>query len=891
MTLDRLRAIWLALAAAGALLVLPESRAAEGDDATQRIVVTGSNFRFGEPESTPLQVITRTQIERSGLPTLSDVIRAISADNNGTLTQAFAGAFAGGASGIALRGLSVGSTLVLLDGRRVAAYPLSDDGQRSFVDLSSLPLALVDRIEILKDGASAVYGSDAVAGVVNIITRREQAGAAAGLRMGVSSRRDGETYGWHATLGAGDLAAEGYSALLHFEGRQQHAIWQLDRGGTLSNLDLRGLGGPDLRAGVVLPGNAAPANFAFTLVGMVAPLDADRNQIGPFQLLPGCPPASREPGGGCVWNWLTSAQIQPPTKGLNLGARLDKRVADGWVVGLTVDAARSSADQWFRSTSIPQPTQTDPRSSSVLLPPDHPDNPFGPTQGAILYYEFGDVGARIRQHRTQSYRVMASATGQLGGWAVDASLGYSDARTRTTFIGFIRESVLASLLASGTYRVGVNAGLNSAALYEQLAPRTEHIAKSTLGFADVRASRELVRLPAGPVQVGVGAEVRRTSLDNPPQTFSGDILGSGISAASGASTTYSAFAETHVPLAEGLVADAAVRHERYVGAASYTAPKVALKWQAAPGWTARGSVSRGFRMPSLVESSDSGLTFFTTYNNADRCPTTQLPADCQGPIMLTIAGNPQLKPETSVSRTAGIVLEPSRSLRASFDAYWIERRNEVVISSFSSAAPVFGGPDLAFPGLPPPLVGFDLPFVNASSTRTSGFDVELNTRLDAGASGRVTTNAQFTRIRSLRQRIDGVHYEFAGTHGPTSLSGNVGTPKNRARIELLWQNGPLEAGGAVNYIGGFSATDPFIGSACLALEANPSCRIKSFTTADLYLGWRPAAQTEFGVHVRNLFDARAPLDTVTYGGINYNPSLHQAGAVGRQFALTLAWKL
>src|ERR1017187_1779352 len=153
---------------------VPPANAAGSSATLDTIVVTGSYIRRTNAESpSPVTTIDADQIEKSGLNSIADVIRTVSADNSGTLSQAFSGAMAGGADGVALRGLTVDATLVLVDGHRMASYPLTDDGQRQFVDIDSLPMAIVDRVEILKDGASATYGSDAIAGVVNVILKKE----------------------------------------------------------------------------------------------------------------------------------------------------------------------------------------------------------------------------------------------------------------------------------------------------------------------------------------------------------------------------------------------------------------------------------------------------------------------------------------------------------------------------------------------------------------------------------------------------------------------------------------------------------------------------------------------------------------------------------------------
>src|ERR1700688_2014593 len=139
----------------------PTRGGSQSDATLETIVVTGSYIRRTDTESpSPVDVITTDDILKRGMTTVADVIHSLSSDNSGTLTQNFSGAMAGGASGVSLRGLTVDATLVLVDGHRMATYPLADDGQRPFVDIGSLPLRIVDRGEVLKDGGSAMYGSE-----------------------------------------------------------------------------------------------------------------------------------------------------------------------------------------------------------------------------------------------------------------------------------------------------------------------------------------------------------------------------------------------------------------------------------------------------------------------------------------------------------------------------------------------------------------------------------------------------------------------------------------------------------------------------------------------------------------------------------------------------------
>src|SRR5437773_4431112 len=158
--------------ASSAMLAIPSPSAAQ--QSVERVEITGTNIRRAETETaSPVLVITREDIEKSGKATVAEYLQTLAVDNQGSVPMSFGNGFAPGASGVSLRGLGAGSTLVLLNGRRIAPYGLADDGQKVFTDLSVIPMEAVERVEILKDGASAIYGSDAIAGVVNLILRRD----------------------------------------------------------------------------------------------------------------------------------------------------------------------------------------------------------------------------------------------------------------------------------------------------------------------------------------------------------------------------------------------------------------------------------------------------------------------------------------------------------------------------------------------------------------------------------------------------------------------------------------------------------------------------------------------------------------------------------------------
>src|SRR5689334_9311945 len=250
-----------------------------------KLNVTGSNIKRTEAETAaPVEVITREDIQASGLQTIAAVVQSITANSNGTISNSFINGFAAGATGVSLRGLGANNTLVLLNGRRLAVYGLADDGQRSFVDLNQVPFDAVERIEVLKDGASAIYGSDAVAGVVNIILRQQFTGVTATGTVGTTYKGDGDQWRGAVTAGIGDLTKDKYNAFITVDGQHTQAIPTTNRKQYIGTNDLTFMGLPDARQGNPFSGFGSSS-----LVGNVRPVSASNpnGTPGAFQSLPG----------------------------------------------------------------------------------------------------------------------------------------------------------------------------------------------------------------------------------------------------------------------------------------------------------------------------------------------------------------------------------------------------------------------------------------------------------------------------------------------------------------------------------------------------------------------------------------------------------------------------
>lgn len=234
------RALLVSAATAVSMSYPAISSAQNAGEQIDTIVVTGSILRRTDLETpSPVTVLSAETLEERGLNTVSEAIQRLSANNAGTIQQGWNTGFnfASGANAPALRGLTVQSTLSVADGLRLAPYPLADDGQRNFVDLNTIPSAIVERIEILRDGASSTYGADAIAGVVNVITKKEIQGFHLGGSLGVSEHGGGDEQRFDATWGIGSLAEDGYNFYVSAEFQTQDELWARDRGYPFNSQD------------------------------------------------------------------------------------------------------------------------------------------------------------------------------------------------------------------------------------------------------------------------------------------------------------------------------------------------------------------------------------------------------------------------------------------------------------------------------------------------------------------------------------------------------------------------------------------------------------------------------------------------------------------------------
>lgn len=547
----------------------------EGD-----IVVTGSLFRTTTNATpSPVTTVNVESLEQRGISTIQDAIQSLASNNGPALTNSFTanGAFAAGASAVSLRGLSTNSTLVLFDGLRAAYYPLADDGSRNFVDLNTIPDDIIDRIEVLRDGASSTYGADAIAGVVNIITKKEVKGVNARMEAGISERGDAATKRLSLTVGHGDLDEDGFNAYLSGFYYKSDLLYNRDRPYPFNTDDLRNVcqgsdcGPNNVLGGVQSDGTITSPQTATNL--MVRPYDAlNATAQGPYQNL-GL--GANCPGGGTMYT-LTAAQqaanpispsticqydytnlygvIQPNIERFGVSGRFTANLNDTTEAYFEANFIQSRVDYTgfpatIRGTAnagilFPQfSTSTAagavaPGSGILTLPvyvcPTgvgsanglntgcnagngtlNPNNPFA-SQGQVARL-VGRITDRttFNETRTRAYRAAMGIDGSLSD-TISYRVGATAMHVdlQRTQRGYVYIDNLLTSIARGTFNF-VNPNANSQQAWDFLMPENRTQASSDQYQFEASLAADLVELPGGPLKVGGGVSIRYEAVDAP----------------------------------------------------------------------------------------------------------------------------------------------------------------------------------------------------------------------------------------------------------------------------------------------------------------------------------------------------------------------------------------
>jgi len=904
--------------------------AAAPEPATESVVVTGSLLR--DPNLTsasPMTHMTRQDLQQRGIKTVTDALQQLSSNGAGNLTNAFSanGAFAGGASAPSLRGLSTDSTLVLMDGQRLSYYPLSDDGERNFVDTNWMPSSIVETIDVLKDGGSATYGADAVAGVINFITRKEIKGFEGNAEGGLSQRGDNGHRRLYATYGHGDLANDGYNFYINSEYQEDDALYNRQLGYPYNSADLTGIGGSDARYG-------STSNFVSSTTPIVRP----NGSTGPWGLLnpaagcrgSGVPVSGSVTGASgisssCAENQVGDYyQISPQLRRISATAHFTANVTEHsqFTSMFTYSQALSTFISHVPYTTVSASQSNQAQATGVLLG-SNPNNPTG--QDEQIMYRFGDIVPTTSEF-SQNFRGSARYNGWVpskwgSDWKYDVNFVGMTTDLDTTYTGYPTVNGVDEALSGAIPYNFVDPSGNSKSVINAIAPKDVVHAHTQEYSGEATLSKGLFKLPGGMVDAAIGGNIRYEELNDPngnpldQNNLGAQYMGINPFNAQGHRWVESGFFEVGIPVIKMLNADVSGRYDHYSEGFSHFSPKVGVTFKPVKQLTLRGTFSKGFRVPSFAETGGSNVGYVTyTPTNASFLAAHPDAYGQAYALGLNTSGNPNLKPEISTNFSGGMIFSPTNWASLSIDYYYIKKEHYIapnpvsyntVASDYLAGTPLPAGvtvtpdvPDTQNPGGSRRPGIINMGYINTNKLMTDGVDAELtiNHRLPGKLHDvRWISRGEATFVHNYNLTLpDGEVQHYAGTIGPYEAVSASGTPRWKANWSntLIYKDFSFTP--TVYYTSGYKtigedATGAGSRHDCANAQQGyqgvpvGQCHVKSFWDVDLTLSYRISPRWTVYSNIYNLLGFRAPYDYATYGSYLYNSSWAQKGIVLRSF--------
>jgi iron complex outermembrane receptor protein len=924
---------------------------AQADQAPmQKVYVTGSNIKRADKEdSSPITVMTAKEITATGANTVAELLHNIPAFGSGT-TNDFQNdnGFSKGASTASLRGLGTSSTLVLLNGRRIAAAAYADpnNGKSTVYDLNSIPVSAIARVEVFKDGASAVYGSDAIAGVINFITKDDYQGAE--ISASTSANDDGQfnRNNINGAAGFGDLDKDGYNALLSFDVSQRGHTGikdvrdiEQDQYAAI-NYRLSGYGSYASNTPFIFRQSAPGA--AFSTGAAAGPYISNGTAGCVGNVITGGPQYgigvtnSSMLTGRKFCSFDTDAYAEAQSKGtdVNLLSKVTVKLGENVTSFTEIGFSRVERNYVGLPKTISSTTPTTvfrvnglPTSFQLLLPSGHPDNPYTGYKAAAVFRFTNSDGSSENVNKT--YRFLTGLKGTAGAFDWETGFLYNRAERDDLGHGYLYFPVVNRIVTENRTIAATIADPNA-------TRDVDNTGYSQVMQLDAKASTTVGKLAGGDIGLAFGAEIRqeKLGLTSDPELAAGNIIGLSNSVLAGQRTVKSGFVELRTPFTRTFEMDFAGRVDKYPTAKSFV-PKVGAKWEATDKVTFRGSFAKGFRAPALSQVAPGGVQSFNN-NFADpiRCPDGRTPVngadplDCARSISSVSAPNPNLKNETSKSYSFGAIINPTKNVDLLLDYYRIRKENETALLSSTFVAQ---HPDL-YPGLAVrdannlvdangkaipnsgQLLAINRTFVNQGSTDTSGIDVEAAHRLNLGEMGRITTRLNYTYMLTFKraERPGEVAHNLVGANGGLAdWATSVGDmPRHRMNIASTWTRGNHAMTVSADYVSSVSlqrlwdntvtypvpychygkgqpSTAYSLGGLPNYGYSNPDCNVDEWLTFGAAYSYTGFKNWTLSANVKNLFDTKAPYDPRD-AVLGFDSQLHNG--MGRYFRLTASYK-
>ena len=916
-----------ALASMTPSLALAQAPTQDPDTTVQRVEITGSSIKRVNAETAlPVQTVTREQIETLGVTNTEQLLQNISANSTagGMTSQQNAGQSTYGEATASLRGLGSQRTLVLVNGRRIANY--ATDG--TAVDINSIPLSAIDRVEVLKDGASGVYGSDAVAGVINFILRKDFHGVEMTAYYGKPTTAGGGKSGKVGMVaGFGDIDTDHVAAMFSLDVAHDSAVQGYQR--KYANRSWSDDGLFDISATATGAIRTFDPNI-LTSLNQGKAIYADGSGIG--NILGPTSPSSTANNctangmsfdvnlNTCRYNPSPMVPLTPDVTRLNVSGTLRGRINDDneWFAEVfasnakTVISEQSSpysasflaTDPLFHKIGVDPVIVVNPSSpyypASYIAASNHPEvltSCAGGPCPITISYRAVDGGGRIHTDNSTLWHFATGFTGTVKDWDYDATYSRNESQvSESTQRGYQNQTQLVELL-SGNDAFNPFAAQQTPALAAQIMATNYNgnIIKSTLttDAIDLKVTHDLMKLPGGPLAFAAGVSFRREALDLQPSAAyqSGDVSGYGAAVLPFAASrnSHSIYGELDAPFLKMLEADLSVRNDHYPSASS-TNPKLSLKFVPVDQVAFRGSIGTGFREPSLPELY-TPLAPATTAIFTD--PVTGVP----GQFNEQVGGNPHLVPEKSRQFSLGTIVEPVKGLSASADYYHVRVDHAIIALDAQTVV------NLAAAGNPvyEPLVSRDSSGnitnivtnnVNSGGVVTAGVDLDVKWNGFRTPAGQFGAELAGTWIQKYDlTTIDGtVQHSVGRTTDPSDSAINAVTNGGmifrwKHALTVNWKYASYGLALTQNYQSSYRDAPPAIDDCDPAdytpPDAPPSVcstgrRVSSFATYDLQGEYSGVKGMSFRLGLKNMFNRQPPVVTTngTYFQTGYDPTYY-----------------
>lgn len=872
-------------AVASAQTTQPGTQHGAETDAPIRVEITGSAIKRVEAETPlPVHIITRAEMDKAGVTTAGELIARIAANLNGLSDGGsinVGGYDQKGFNSANLRGIGTSSTLVLLNGRRMANF--ASPGDDTGVDLNTIPAAALERVEVLLDGASSLYGTDAIGGVINFITRRDYQGMEVNLYG--AATREGGAGKRTATItgGLGDIVQNGFNVFGVADFQRTESLNTSQRS-FIKDLKI------DERLGHLLSSYTSPANIrltsaqrdhlqdiGFTINGKPI-VNRLINLYAPDCAPPANPYLPLGTGGenACTYNYMRDTELYPKTEKTSLLGRAVFQL--GPESQLYAEASYARA----RSHYVGSSARTKgfihyskvPQLAGTGLDGLEDDDGY-----LELRMRLFQAGRRTSELTSTGTRLVLGTNGTAGKWDYDVAVNHSVSTVADKDThGYLLYDKLQQGITDGVINPFGPSDAAGVALLNaiQVNDDVRH-SRGTMDSVDFKFSRLLAPMAGGPAAVAFGGEVRRErTWFNPSQLLLSDNINEDFAPEGGRATSdqrriAGVYGELLLPFAKQWEAQLSGRYDHYQVVGSAASPKVGISYRPMPGWMLRGSAGRGFRAPSMSDLFRPTVFSSTaTLPDPVYCATVgNNYADCADIWDTRRYSNSKLKPERSRQFSLGTVWAATDRANVTVD-YWNIKRSDMIseIGDDIILGNLAKYGDLVHRDEDGRIEYIELRKENRGAQQASGVDLALDWRGAQTSWGRFSTRINGTYV--LKSRIQTAPGDaWVSNLGRFVTDGAVQRWRHTATFD--WEQGPLSAYLSHTYSSAYTDQNSAInvddGS---VVAAN---RVKAYSLWDLSATYRASKRWKLRAGVQNILDTSPPYSNQAYYFISgYDPT-------------------